>query len=134
MSNTITPTVFYRRERFQSSFLETLAGQQRFHPCGGRGHARGNSFKPNPRDMSFGELMIHIAHSNSEAFARVAGTKELTPPAGDDKQTALRFLADSFDQCAQNIAVTTPEQFDKMFDIPEGRQPLGWKCSGGIHR
>jgi hypothetical protein len=49
--------------------------------------AESYDFKPNPQEMSFGELMIHIAQSNSEAFARVAGMKELAVPAGRDKQT-----------------------------------------------
>ena len=30
------------------------------------------NFKPNPEEMSFGELMNHIAQSNSEAFARAS--------------------------------------------------------------
>ena len=75
--------------------------------------------------MTFGELMIHIAQSNSEAFARVAATKELEPPSGKDKQTAIKFLSDSFDKCAKDFAVTTPEQLNKMFDIPQGRHATG---------
>ena len=82
-------------------------------------------FKPNPQEMTFGELMIHIAQSNSEAFARVAATKELEPPSGKDKQTAIKFLADSFDKCAKDFAATTPEQLNKMFDIPDGGQATG---------
>ncbi|PYT61364.1 MAG: hypothetical protein DMG35_09420 [Acidobacteria bacterium] len=87
--------------------------------------AESYSFKPNPQEMSFGEMMINLAQSNSDAFARVAGTKELTKPAGNDKQTAIKFLADSFDQCAKDFAITPPERFDKPFDIPEGRQATG---------
>ena len=34
-------------------------------------------FKPNPEEMSFGLLMIHIADENSNSFARAAGTKPL---------------------------------------------------------
>jgi|SRR5262245_16163807 len=33
------------------------------------------------------------------------------------KQTTLKFLADSFDKCAKDIAATTPDPFEKMFDI-----------------
>jgi uncharacterized damage-inducible protein DinB len=87
--------------------------------------AESYDFKPNPQEMSFGELMIHIAQSNSEAFARVAGMKELAVPAGRDKQTAIKFLADSFDKCAKDFASMTPEQLDKMFDIPDGKQATG---------
>src|SRR5213593_495067 len=61
-------------------------------------------FKPNPEEMSFGELMIHIAQANSEAFANVAGTEDLAQPSGTDKKTAIKFLTDSFDKCAKDFA------------------------------
>jgi uncharacterized damage-inducible protein DinB len=87
--------------------------------------AESYDFKPNPQEMSFGEMMMNLAKSNSDAFAWVAGTKELARPSGTDKKTALKFLADSFDKCAQDLAATTPEQLDKMFDISGGRQATG---------
>jgi len=82
-------------------------------------------FKPNQQEMSFGEMMVQLAKSNSDAFARVAGTKELALPSGRDKKTAIKFLANSFDKCAKDFATTTHEQLDKMFDIPGGRQATG---------
>ena len=82
-------------------------------------------FKPNPEEMSFGELMIHIAQANSEAFANVAGTEALAQPSGTDKKTAIKFLTDSFDKCAKDFATMTPVQFNKMLDIGEGRQATG---------
>jgi len=66
--------------------------------------------------------MIHIADSNSDAFAGAAGTKALATPSGADKHTAIKFLADSFDQCAKDFAATTPAQLDRMVDITGGRQ------------
>ncbi len=59
------------------------------------------NFKPNPEEMSFGELMSHIAQSNSEAFANVADIEPLPVPAGYDKRTVIKFLNDSFDWCAR---------------------------------
>ena len=82
-------------------------------------------FKPNPEEMSFGELMIHIAQANSEAFANVAGTEALAQPSGTDKKTAIKFLTDSFDKCAKDFATMTPVQFNRMLDIGEGRQATG---------
>jgi hypothetical protein len=87
--------------------------------------AESYNFKPNQEEMSFGELMIHIALSNSEAFANVAGTEALAQPSGTDKQTAIKFLTDSFDKCAKDLAATTPVQFNKMFDIGEERKATG---------
>jgi uncharacterized damage-inducible protein DinB len=81
-------------------------------------------FKPNAEEMSFGQLMIHIADANSDAFANAAGTKALAKPSGADKQTAIKFLADSFDKCAKDFDAMTPAQLDRMVDITEGRQVM----------
>lgn len=82
-------------------------------------------FKPNPQEMSFGVMMVSLAKSNSDAFAWVAGTNALPQPPGYDKQTALKFLADSFDQCARDFAATPPDRFDKAFEIAGGMQATG---------
>jgi uncharacterized damage-inducible protein DinB len=83
------------------------------------------SFKPNPEEMSFGELMSHVAQSNSEAFANVADIEPLPVPSGYDKKTVIKFLTDSFDWCAKEFAAMTPPQFDRMLNIGEGRQATG---------
>jgi len=93
--------------------------------------AESYDFKPNPEEMSFGELTIHIAKSNSDAFKDVAGTEALAQPSGTDKKTAIKFLTDSFDKCAKDFAAMPPAQFNKMLDIGEGRQATGSKCSAG---
>ena len=87
--------------------------------------AESYDFKPNPEEMSFGELMIHIAKANSDAFANVAETEALPQPSGTDKKTAIKFLTDSFDKSAKDFAAMTPAQFNKMLDIGEGRQATG---------
>src|SRR5579864_8231748 len=58
--------------------------------------AESYDFKPNPEEMSFGGLMIHIADQNSDSCASAAGTKPLARPDTTDKQTAVKFLTDSF--------------------------------------
>ena len=83
------------------------------------------NFKPNPEEMSFGELMSHIAQSNSEAFANVADIEPLAAPSGYDKKTVIKFLNGSFDWCAKEFAALTPAQFDRMINIGEGRQATG---------
>src|SRR5207245_11445004 len=55
--------------------------------------AESYSFKPNPQEMSFSEIMINLAHSNSYPFRRVARTTQLTNPAGYDTATSIRFIA-----------------------------------------
>ena len=84
--------------------------------------AENYNFKPTPEEMSFGELMVHIADANSEAFALAAGTKELVKPSATDKQTALKFLADTFDQCARDFDSMTPAQLNRIVRIAGGRE------------
>ena len=47
-------------------------------------------FKPNPEELSFGRLMIHIAAQNSDSCASATGTKPLAEPAPTDRQTAIQ--------------------------------------------
>jgi uncharacterized damage-inducible protein DinB len=82
--------------------------------------AEGYDFKPNPEEMSFGQLMVHIAAQNSDSCAIATGTKvppsmppsSATPPA-TDKQTAIKLLTISFDTCAKQIDAMPPEQWNK---------------------
>ena len=85
-------------------------------------------FKPNPEEMSFGQLMIHIADENSRSFARAAGTKPLLKPAVNDKQTAIKFLTDSFDKCARELESMAPEQLDGVAWKFQGRPVLAWEA------
>src|SRR5437899_1006067 len=69
------------------------------------------NFRPNPEEMSYGQLMAHIAGVNLNACANASGmTKPELPPkiaewAKDtqkvevDKETAIQFLRESFDFC-----------------------------------
>ena len=75
--------------------------------------AESYDFKPNPEELSFGDLMIHIADDNSVMCARVARTKPVARPAEKDKQTAAKFLTETFDKCAKEIDALTPEQWDR---------------------
>ena len=85
-------------------------------------------FKPNPEEMSFGQLMIHIADENSSSFARAAGTKPLAVPAATDKQTAIKFLTDSFDKCAKELDAMTSQQLDNLAWKFQGRPVLAWEA------
>jgi len=69
------------------------------------------NFKPNPEELSFGDLMAHIADDNSTMCARVARAKPLAPPDTKDKQSVMQYLTRSFDKCAQEIAGLTPERW-----------------------
>jgi uncharacterized damage-inducible protein DinB len=82
--------------------------------------AEGYDFKPNPEELSFGQLMFHIAAQNSDSCSDAAGTKplaeldssKLVPPA-TDRQTAIRVLNLAFDKCAREIDGMPSEQWNK---------------------
>jgi len=85
----------------------------------------GYDFKPNPEELSFGQLMIHIAAQNSDSCASAAGTKPLGEPAATDRQTAIKFLTDSFDKCTKELDAMPPEQLNKEVYKFRGQPVLG---------
>jgi uncharacterized damage-inducible protein DinB len=76
-------------------------------------------FKPVPEELSFGQLMMHIAAQNSDSCATATGTKPLpglsseARPQDADKQTAIKVLTLSFDECAKNLQAIPPGQWEK---------------------
>ena len=82
------------------------------------------SFKPNPEEFSFGELMLHIAGAQAFRFAQVAGVKAPLERADKaDKETALRLLKQSFDFCIDLLPKFTPEQLDRMYKVDWYQRP-----------
>ena len=75
--------------------------------------AESYDFKPNPAELSFGYLMIHIASQNSDSCASATQTEPLAEPKATDKQTAIKYLNETFDKCAKDLAALPPEQLSK---------------------
>ena len=91
--------------------------------------ADGYNFRPNPEEMSFGQLMAHIAGVNVNACVNASGMNRptLSPKAAEyvkdpkvevDKDTAVRFLTDSFEFCNQAVASMTPNRMDTVVGPP----------------
>jgi uncharacterized damage-inducible protein DinB len=87
------------------------------------------NFRPNPEEMSFGQLMAHIALANRGACANASGMTAPAIPgpvasfAKDnkvevDKETAVAFEKQIFDFCNQAVASVTLEQLDKVVGPP----------------
>jgi uncharacterized damage-inducible protein DinB len=88
------------------------------------------TFRPNPEEMNFGQLMAHIAGVNINACGNASGlTKPAIPPkitewaksttkVDVDRDTALQFLADSFEYCNKAVASMTPERLDTVVGPP----------------
>ena len=93
-------------------------------------------FRPNNEEMSYGQLMAHIATANASNCALVAGTKAPAPPekvvAGRkdpnavDRDTAVQYLTDTFNFCLKAIPELTGEQLSALSG-PEGRQLGGFE-------
>jgi uncharacterized damage-inducible protein DinB len=76
-------------------------------------------FKPNPEEMGFGLLFIHLSTSQANTFARVTGGKSpLTAPDPTNKQAVIKYITDSFDFCIKTLEGITPEALDKMVGKP----------------
>lgn len=94
-------------------------------------------FRPVPIELSFGQLMVQIGGANLNACANASGMKrpgiptKLTDALKDekidiDKDTAVKFLSDSFDFCNQAVASMTPEKMDAMVG-PATRKMTGFE-------
>jgi DinB superfamily len=82
-------------------------------------------FRPVPVELSFGQIMIQIGSANVGACATASGMPRPEVPAkltaaykdekiDVDKDTAIKFLSDTFDFCNQAVASMTPEKLDAV--------------------
>jgi uncharacterized damage-inducible protein DinB len=100
--------------------------------------AESYGFRPSPAEMSFGQLMAHIAIANEGACAAASGLKrpELPPKlvawskdsekVEVSKEAAVPFLQESFDFCNQAVAAITPERLDTVVG-PAARNLTGFE-------
>ena len=94
--------------------------------------ADGYTFRPTPEEMSFGELMAHIAALDRNACANASG---LTAPALPtkieewvqdtvkvevDRETAIQFLRDSFGFCYKAITDMPMSLWTALLVHPKG--------------
>lgn len=61
------------------------------------------SYKPTPQQMSFGEVMIHIAKTNEILCSKLAGRSASGPPAGDTKEAIVTIVRASFAACSKDL-------------------------------
>jgi uncharacterized damage-inducible protein DinB len=75
------------------------------------------SFKPNPAEMNFGSLMVHIADSNRLRFAQVSEDTTPAPPAPQawNKAAIVDRLRESFDYCIAKLGTISDDQLKKQY-------------------
>src|SRR5579872_6639625 len=81
-------------------------------------------FKPVPAELSFSQVVVQVGGANLGACANASGmprpavpqkiTEALKSEKDVDKDTAIKFLGDTFDFCQQAVASMTPEKFDAV--------------------
>jgi uncharacterized damage-inducible protein DinB len=81
-------------------------------------------FKAAPEEMSFGEMVVHIATSNGYFCSGGPGSptkSPITAPAPINKASAMKVLAQSFDYCLEMTGGLKPSDLNMMVG-PEGRK------------
>lgn len=88
------------------------------------------NFRPNPEEMSFGQLMAHISIADLGACANASGMTRPALPSSIaawakdpqkinvDKVSAISFMEETFDFCNKAVASMTPERFDTVVGPP----------------
>jgi hypothetical protein len=86
-------------------------------------------FRPVPVELSFGQIMVQVAIANVGACATASGMpRPATPPnlaaalkdekIDVDKDSAIKYLSETFDFCNQAVASMTPEKLDALVGTP----------------
>lgn len=90
----------------------------------------GYSFKPKPEMRAFGELIQHLGTNNAFYISRFKGGElpdNLRPPKETDKETTKKYIADSFDYCADVLKGVTGDELDKNYPgRPNTPAQTGW--------
>jgi uncharacterized damage-inducible protein DinB len=87
------------------------------------------AFRPNPEEMTFGELMVHIAGANLNACANAANIQRPAIPEAiqkavsakqpADRDLALQFVTDSFKFCNDVVAGMTTEKLETVTGLTQ---------------
>ncbi|MEO8596152.1 MAG: DinB family protein [Candidatus Solibacter sp.] len=92
------------------------------------------TFRPNPEEMNFGQLMAHIGLANLSACTRASGMTRPNVPdkimawskdSGKidvDRDLAIQFLTDTFAFCSKAVDSMTPEKLGAS--ITAGNQQM----------
>jgi uncharacterized damage-inducible protein DinB len=102
------------------------------------------NFRPVPAEMSFGQVIAHIANADLGACATASGMQRPTIPAKVtdaakdqkvevDKDTAVQFLTDTVNFCNQAVASMTPEKLDAVVGTTRKATGFEWLWSYFTH-
>lgn len=82
-------------------------------------------YKPTPAQMSFGQLVLHVAGSNDFMCATIAGTKAPSRAKLDataTKDVIVARIKESFEFCSTTLASTDDSKLSEMVPFFGGRK------------
>ncbi len=83
-----------------------------------------------PKEMTFGALMVHIVQADLNYFGRASGQKGPAKPDTTDKAAVIKYMKEGLDFCTKTLASMNDEQMAKMYG-PEGKQMSGTEALWG---
>jgi uncharacterized damage-inducible protein DinB len=87
-------------------------------------------FKPKPEMRGYGELMVHIGQANVFYTSRMSKTPPpaaMKAPKPIDKESAKKYLSETFDWCASVLSSQTVADLDKSYQgLPNTPPMSGW--------
>lgn len=102
------------------------------------------AFSPSAEEMSFGQLMAHIAQANLGACALASGMPRITVPEkiaaaqkannkSVDKDAAIQFLTATFKFCDDAVGSMTPAKLDAVVGTNRKMTGFEWLWSYFTH-
>ena len=83
-------------------------------------------YAPDPSQMTFGALVLHVAVGNYLFCSRIAGTPEPAQkpsPPGESKDSLVQRLQDSFDFCTRSLASLDDAKLSEVLDVASVKMP-----------
>ena len=83
-------------------------------------------YAPDPSQMTFGALVLHVAVGNYLFCSRIGGTPEPAQkpsPPGESKDSLVQRLQDSFDFCTRSLASLDDAKLSEVLDVASVKMP-----------
>jgi hypothetical protein len=79
-------------------------------------------YKPTPQQMSFGELMVHIAKTNEALCSKLASRAMSAPLAADKKDSIIAGVRASFAACGKDLGTLDDAALGQSVTLSENRE------------
>ena len=83
-------------------------------------------YAPDPSQMTFGALVLHVAVGNYLFCSRIGGTPEPAQkpsPPGESKDSLVQRLQESFNFCTRSLASLDDAKLSEVLDVASVKMP-----------